>query len=78
MVSEPEPCPMLAVPMVVALSLKVIVPVALDGLTVAVSITPLPYPDGFNDDVRVVVDGNCHILLLPALVHEEAQYIAVA
>jgi hypothetical protein len=43
------------VPMVVAPSLNVTVPVAVDGVTVAVKMTGLPYADGLADDETVVV-----------------------
>jgi hypothetical protein len=44
------------VPKVVLPSLKVTVPVAADGVTVAVNVTDVPKPEGFSDDVKVVVD----------------------
>ena len=43
------------VPRVVLPSLKVTVPVAVDGETVAVNVTEEPYVDGFDDDVTVTV-----------------------
>ena len=54
-VMDPDPLPRMAVPMVVAPSLNVTVPVAVDGVTVAVSSTPLPKPAGFGDAVSAVV-----------------------
>ena len=43
------------VPRVVVPSLNVIVPVAVDGETVAVNVTAAPNVDGLSDDVIVVV-----------------------
>lgn len=43
------------VPNVVLPSLNVTVPVALEGVTVAVNVTDEPYADGFDDDDTVVV-----------------------
>jgi hypothetical protein len=45
----------LLVPRVVAPSLNVTVPVAVDGVTVAVKVTGLPYADGLADAVTAVV-----------------------
>lgn len=55
--------PLLSVPVpkVVAPSLKVTVPVAADGVTVAVNVTDEPYVDGFADEdstVEVFVFAN--------------------
>lgn len=49
--------PLLSVPVprVVLPFLNVTVPVAADGVTVAVKVTEEPYVDGFADDARVVV-----------------------
>ncbi len=45
-------------PMVAAPSLNVTVPVAVEGVTVAVKVTEFPYVDGFKlDDTPVVVGG---------------------
>jgi hypothetical protein len=44
------------VPSVVLPSLNVTVPVAAEGVTVAVNVTEVPKPEGFSDDVTVVVD----------------------
>jgi len=44
------------VPSVVLPSLKVTVPVATDGVTVAVNVTEEPYVDGFADEVSVTVE----------------------
>lgn len=41
-------------PSVVVPSLNVTVPVATDGVTVAVRVTDDPYPDGFAEDVSFV------------------------
>jgi len=49
------PLPMVAVPRVVVLSLKVTVPVALKGLTVAVRVTCCPALAGFGEAERLVV-----------------------
>jgi hypothetical protein len=43
------------VPSVVLPSLKVTVPVAVDGVTVAVKVSDAPYVDGFADEVTAVV-----------------------
>ena len=43
-------------PRVVLPSLKVTVPVAADGVTVAVKVTEEPYVDGFAEEVRVTVE----------------------
>jgi len=43
------------VPTVVLPSLKVTVPVAADGVTVAVNVTGDPSPDGFADEVRLTL-----------------------
>jgi hypothetical protein len=43
------------VPSVVVPSLKVTVPVAVEGETVAVNVTDEPYADGFADEARVIV-----------------------
>jgi hypothetical protein len=43
------------VPNVVLPSLKVTVPVAAEGETVAVKVTETPAADGFDDEVRVTV-----------------------
>ncbi len=43
------------VPRVVAPSLNVTVPVAVDGVTVALKVTELPYVDGFADDDTTLV-----------------------
>jgi len=43
------------VPRVVVPFLKVTVPVAVDGDTVAVNVTEEPYVDGFSEDASVVV-----------------------
>ncbi len=51
---EPLPCPSVAVPSVVKPSLKVIVPDALLGITVAVRVTPEPEVDGLRLEVRAV------------------------
>jgi hypothetical protein len=46
------------VPSVVLPSLNVTVPVAAEGVTVAVNVTDTPYADGFADDATpVVVDA---------------------
>jgi len=47
--------PLLSVPVpsVVLPSLKVTVPVAAEGVTVAVNVTELPYVDGFDEDETV-------------------------
>jgi hypothetical protein len=45
------------VPMVVAPSLKVTDPVALDGDTLAVSVIDCPKVEGFVEELRVVVVG---------------------
>ena len=45
-----------AVPRVVVPSLNVTLPEAVDGVTVAVSVTVCPNEDGFGDPVRVVVE----------------------
>ncbi len=42
-------------PRVVAPSVNITVPVAVDGVTVAVKVAGLPYADGFIDDVTPVV-----------------------
>ena len=55
MLRVPEPWPMVAVPSVVDPSLKVMVPVALDGVTVAVRVVDWPAAVGFSEDRRVVV-----------------------
>jgi hypothetical protein len=48
----------LPVPRVAPPSINVTVPVAVDGVTVAVKITELPYVDGSADDVTpIVVDA---------------------
>jgi hypothetical protein len=44
------------VPSVTAPSMNVTVPVAADGVTVAVNVTGLPYVDGLADDVTLVDD----------------------
>jgi len=51
--------PLLSVPVpsVVLPSLKVTVPVAVDGVTVAVKVTEEPYVDGFAEEVRVTVEA---------------------
>jgi hypothetical protein len=46
---------MLPVPSVVVPSLNVTVPVASEGVTVAVSVTDKPYVDGFAEEVSVTV-----------------------
>jgi len=46
------------VPSVVLPSLKVTVPVAADGVTVAVNFTELPYVDGFNEDATLTDDDD--------------------
>jgi hypothetical protein len=43
------------VPNVVLPSLNVTVPVAIDGETVAVKVTDVPYVDGFRDEVSATV-----------------------
>ena len=43
------------VPKVVAPSLNVTVPVAVDGVTVAVNVTEAPNVDGFSEDATLVV-----------------------
>ena len=50
--------PLLSVPVpsVVLPSLKVTVPVAVEGVTVAVNVTEVPYVDGFADEVTVTVE----------------------
>jgi hypothetical protein len=50
--------PPLSVPVasVVLPSLNVTVPVAAEGVTVAVNVTDIPKPEGFSDDVKVVVE----------------------
>jgi hypothetical protein len=44
------------VPRVVLPSRNVTVPVAADGVTVAVKVTEEPYVDGFAEEVRVTVE----------------------
>jgi hypothetical protein len=51
-----DPLLSVPVPRVVPPSLKVTVPVASDGVTVAVNVTEEPYVDGFADEVSVVVE----------------------
>ena len=51
------PPPIVPVPMVVAPSLKVVVPDAVEGETVAVNVTEAAKVDGFSEDVSVVVVG---------------------
>ena len=50
------PLAMAPVPSVVVPSLNVTVPVAADGVMVAVNVTEEPNPDGFGDDATVVVE----------------------
>lgn len=50
------PSTMDPVPRVVAPSLNVIVPVALDGVTAAEKVTLAPKVDGLNNDVTAVAD----------------------
>ncbi len=50
---DKEPVPSVAVP-----SMNVTVPVAADGVTVAVKVTELPYVDGLRDDATLVDDDS--------------------
>ena len=54
MVSANTPPVRVPVPMLVAPSRNVTVPVALDGVTVAVSVTKAPYVEGFREEIRPV------------------------
>jgi hypothetical protein len=47
------PLPIGPVPNVVLPSMNVTVPVAVEGVTVAVKVTDEPYEDGLADEVRV-------------------------
>ena len=61
------------VPKVVLPSLNVTVPVAAEGVTVAVNVTELPYVDGFRDEVSATeVDD------LPNIVPESATQQSVS
>jgi hypothetical protein len=56
-VNVATPLAMVPVPMFVVPSLKVTVPDAVAGDTVAVNVTDAANVDGFSDDVSVVVVG---------------------